>query len=529
MAIRGNLAKTFAGGPPFRVEPNRLIVEPVHNNRISSLASKTSDQVEEALDKLPVPTDVLNNVGNRLRDFGFSVKELGNTGLLVAEAEDLGQVIDSIAESANTFSTSAVQELKSLKEKATQAAEDFRTSDIVGGDINFSSDSRVAQEAGLRERLGSLSLRNTLTSVLEDIEEISNVQMAYTRNTFGPRNLNIDITDPFRTTEEDGEMSTLGDAVEKIGAKNVWRTTRGENAIIATLDTSFNAEWLDTPRTIDTFSGPDVDSAFSAPEEGHGTMTAYSAAGNKEESGLKSSGVAPDAGMLLARTTGADGALSRTEEALDWLVGKVKEADRPVFSNHSYGVPLCSAKPMSLCDKTTTNLVKAINKRDDHQSFYAAGNESLYCGHRLGGITNGINGPNSLPNSISVGALRYDLRDAQNYSSHGFGTCANVSNNPKPDVSCLIPSAIPYGTKVKDMSSGVGGSSGGTSDACPLTCGVGALVGSVINSAEREAISDALEQTAMLPRITQVNLLRDHDARFGHGQVQADAAVDYVM
>lgn len=529
MTIRSNLARSFAGGPPFKIQPDRIIVEPVHSNNVTELANATSDQVEEIIDKTPIPSDVLNDVGNRLRDLGFSVNELGNTGLIVAEVQDLGQVIDNISSAANTFNKRAVKKLESLKEKAESTASEIQSSDMVGGTFNFSSEAKVAQETGLRERLANLSLKNVLTSLLEDIKSIRSAEIGFTRNTFGPRNLNIDITDPIRNAEDNEEMTDLGDAVQKIGAKNAWGSTRGENAIVATFDTSFNREWLDGPRLIDSFSSGGVENAFSAPEEGHGTMTAYSAAGNKEESGLPYSGVAPDAGMLLARTTGTDGALSQTEEAWDWLVGHVREADRPVFSNHSYGVPLCSAQTMNLCNSTTTKLVETMNKRDDHQAFYAAGNESLYCGHRLGGLTNGINGPNSISNSISVAALRYDLRDAQNYSSHGFGTCTDVTKDPKPDVGCLLPSLLPYGKDIKDMSSGVGGSSGGTSTAAPLTCGAGALIGSVIDSAERETIVDTLEDTAMLPRITQVNLFRDHDARFGHGQIQVDKAVGSVL
>lgn len=526
MTIRDNIARKFAGGPQFRIQPDRLIIEPSHNNNVTELANSASDRAQELINKSPIPNDVLNNVGNRLRDLGFNVKELGNTGLIVAEVDNISTVIENIAEAANTFNKRAVNELLSLKEKASNRVNDFQDGYSLDK-TDYSSDSILAQEIDLRERLENISLRNKLTSVLEDIPEIASVEMAFTRNTFGPRNLNIDVEGELRdVTEEEEDLPTLSDAVQKVGAKNAWSRTRGEDAVVAVLDTSFNQEFFASSRIIDTFSGSETEGAFAKPEEGHGTMSAYTAVGNKEESGLASSGVAPEAGILLGRTTDKDGALGNTEEAWDWLVGQIKESDRPVLSNHSYGVPLCSARQMNLCNSSTTKLVKTMNKRDDHQSFYAAGNSAIYCGHRLSGATNGINGPNSLPSSISVGALRYDLRDAQNYSSHGFGSCSGVNEDPKPDVSSLIPSLIPYGEKVKDMSSGVGGSSGGTSDASPMTCGVGALVASVKGDAN---VGSILEETAMMPRITQVNILRDHDARFGHGQVCADEAVNQVM
>lgn len=529
MTIRSNLARAFAGGPEFMIRADRIIVELSHENNVTQLAQSASDRVQEAIDKRPIPNDILDEARNRLVDLGFNVRKLNNTGLIVAEVDDIGSVIDNIVEQANTFSQRSVNKLQSLKDKAERQANsvDFSQEDV---DVNITSSVDLAREANLRERLANISLKNQITDVLTEFKIIESAELAFTRNTFGPRNLNIDIDAPLRDASEDDEedLPTLGDAVRKVGAKNTWNVTRGEDAIVAVFDTSYNGDWLNTDRLIDSFSGPDVGDAFDKPEEGHGTMSAYTAAGNKNKSGLPVSGVAPDAEMLLARTTDESGALSYTEEAWDWLVGQIRDADKPVFSNHSYGIPLCSARSMNICNSSTTKLVKSVNKRSDHQSFYAAGNEGVYCGHRLGGFTNGINGPNSLGNSISVGALRFDLRDAQSYSSHGFGTCTTPTNNPKPDVSCLIPTLVPYGTKQKDMSSGVGGSSAGTSDASPMTCGVGALVGSIAETADTEVISDALEGTAMLPRITQVNALSDFDARFGHGQVMAEKAVNEV-
>jgi len=530
MVIRSSIARRIAGGPPFRVDPSRIIVEPDHQNKISNISELAADEATEIVDKAPVPDDFLEDVSNKLIDVGFGVKKLNNTGLLVAEADQVLNVIEQMAEEANTFENKTIRKLETLVDKASRAASNVK-SDELDSNMMFSSDDSVASESVLRERLTDLSLKNDLTDAIEEINGVASAYMSYSPGTFGPRNLNVDIMDPVKDVagEERSDLPNLNDAVDKIGASNVWGETRGEDAVVAVLDTSFNSDYFSDSRVLDTFAGTNTDGAFAKPEEGHGTMSAYTAAGNEEENDLTVSGAAPDADLLLARTTDSTGALKNTEEAWDWLVGKIKDLDKPVLSNHSYGTPLCSARVMNLCENPTTKVVKTMNKRDDHQAFYAAGNEGLYCGHRLSGVTNGINGPNSLPSSISVGALRFDLREAQSYTSHGFGTCSSFMENPKPDVSTLIPSLIPYGEKVKDMSNGRGGSTGGTSDASPLVCGSAALLASKAGTASNDVIGNALENTAMLPRVTQINIIQDFDARFGNGQIQVEKALSEVQ
>jgi hypothetical protein len=258
-------------------------------------------------------------------------------------------------------------------------------------------------------------------------------------------------------------------------------------------------------------------------------MTAYSMAGNENESDIGYSGVAKDADLLLARLTGEDGGISYTHEAWDWLSGKLNELSKPVISNHSYGVPLCSARQMDLCNSTSTRLVQVLNQRDDHQAFYAAGNEAKYCGHRLSGVTNGIAGPNSDPTSITSGAFRSDISDAQRYSSHGFGTCSSFRSNPKPDVGSQIPGIVPYGDSLKDLSTNGGGSQAGTSEASPIVAGVGAIIASITGTADRDVIEGILEGTATQVRPTQVNLILEYDARFGHGQVNPVNAAEEAL
>lgn len=528
MSLRGNIAKSRAGGPPFRLDPSRILVEVDSESNLTAIA----ESARRTMDDLDVDTQRVGYVERTLSDIGFKTDRLDEFGVVVASANRVADVVENIRKARDTFRESSIEQLEAVKDKALNRGNRTILGGFRSGDFGESNVPATKLEASLRNELSDIQLHNPLTKAVNDIDGVFNAEISYTRNTPGPRNLGVDPSSKPDITEENKEefenLPDLGNVIDRMGVRGSWSTTRGENVVVAVFDTSFCKDYFDESRIMDTFSGDDVESAFSAPEEGHGTMTAYTAAGNKEESPVDYNGVAPDADLLLARLSGSDGALSNTEQAWNWLSSKIKQIDKPVISNHSYGVPLCSAKTMNLCESTSAKLARVMNQRDDHQGFYAAGNAGIYCGHRLSGLTNGINGINSDPSSITVGALRFDTNEAQLYSSHGYGTCTDSDTDPKPDVSSMIPTVVPYGCKLKDMSSRSGGSSAGTSEASPIVCGVGALVASVTGSAETEEIQDALESTATLPRRTQVNIINGYDARFGKGQVRAGEAISEV-
>lgn len=515
MSVRGKLAERNSGGPEFRIEPNRLIVEVNDLEQLSGNLNfnKSYSSIDRTLERV-----------------GFSVKRLSNIGALEIQSDAMFDVVSNMQDMSDMFSSSTVNALESLMSSAKSREGQTITGPMRSGVLDFQQSDRD-KEAAMRAELMSSGLTNELTMAIEDIDGVLNVDMELVPSTFGPRSLNVDIgKSQFDSDEdEDSSKTDVGDALEKMGVPDAWEEDDGEGAIAAIFDTSFSPDFLDVPRVRAAFSGEDAETPFSAPDEGHGTMTAYSMAGNKNESGLGYHGAAKGAELLLARLSDSSGGLVYISEAWDWLVGQIRSADKPVISNHSYGTPVCGGRGMDMCQSTTTRLVQALNKRDDHQAFYAAGNEGVYCGHRLSGVTNGINGANSAPESLTCGALRFDLQDAQTYSSHGYGTCTDFSENPKPDLSCLLPQIVPYGNKEKDMSTGVGGSSGGTSEATPLTAGVATLVASKLGTANRDTLESLLETTAQRVRRTQVNFLVGHDARFGHGQVRADRAMEAAI
>lgn len=519
MSFRDSLARTFSGGPPFRVKPNEILVE-VETNGSAVKRRLSGGSLKERCE----------DVVKHLNKLGFEVECMENAGILVAKTDRLETVVDNIRQGVVEFSSN-VQE---RAEKVREDSEILKNRTIVGGygvsQMEFGQNiSGTDTEAAIRNELADLSLANPVTEAIEDYSGVINAEMRFTRTTFGPRNLRVD---PLQLTsvipsQEEAAKPELPDVFELMDVEGAHEISTGEDVVLAIFDTAFCEEFFDEDRVIDTYSGDGVDSAFKGEtSEGHGTMTAVSAAGNTNE-GAPYDGIAKDADLLLARLTDAEGAMANAEEALDWLAQKLEEIDKPVISNHSYGVPLCSANIMGLCDSTATKIARELNKRDNHQAIFAAGNEADYCGRRLSGVTNGINGINSDDSSIAVGAMRSSGTGIQRYSSHGYGTCAS-GDNKKPDVAAPIPQILPYACETKDMSSGIGGSSGGTSTASPIVAGIAALVASEAGDAKLDTIQGALEASASLPRTTQVNILNNHDARFGNGMVNARKAVEQV-
>ena len=532
VTVRGSLAKRNAGGPQFKYIPQRVLVEVEDGIKITDIANSTDEFTNDLLDTPPVGDTVLATVRDKLQTLDFDTKVLSNTGVIVAQTERLSTVIDNIKSLPNEFSERSINRINQLQNRASNSGAMSIVDGFRPGLFNFQSASDREFESQLRnELLGEL--HNPITDALEDIEHVASVEVSHTYNPPGPQNLGIDVTSPDVFADDDSDAPNVGDAVKKIGGEEAWQVDTGEGAVVAIFDTSFSEKFVKSNRVIDTFYGDDVDSAYSDPDEGHGTMTAYSAAGNAKDTTdgqgnqkVDYSGIAKDADLLLARLTDSNGSFVYTEEAWDWLAEWVKALDKPVISNHSYGVPLCSGRGQGFCDSVAANISEALSRRDDHQAVYAAGNEAQYCGHRLSGVTNAITGVNSKNSSIAVAAFRFDGSGAQTYSSHGFGTCADKLDNPKPDVGSLIPSIVPYGDDEKDLSTSTG-SGAGTSEAAPLVAGVAALVASQTGNARQSVIEGALESSASLPRRTQVNTIRGHDARFGNGQVNAAEAARF--
>lgn len=490
----------------------------VVRNRLSSIGAGGPRQFTEIRNKILVLTEPGEEdiVDNKLQEIKLSNRKLNNTPVLVSEPQDkIEGVIESLAEQ-----TADVK----------QAVGQIRQARRRGDDIVEPTTETIRATAG----------------VIQEIENISNVRSASFAQTFvdyGPANLRLDIEELRDITSDDEEQYTLGDIYDEMGLPDVWEDEKGEQSIVAVFDTGFAEGLIDEGRIVAKYHADDVDSVYE-PSEGHGTMTAGAAAAKKNDE-VPFNGAAPESDVILVRITGPDGQIRSDliADAWDWLAGVSETRDRPIVSNHSYGTPLCSSvQRPETCDSPLGEVINTVNSDSNMTAVMAAGNEAMYCGHRLSGITNGITGHNSLESVITVGALLTNGRDAQRYSSHGRGDCAPRAD-PKPNVSYRLPEKTYYGVedgwKVKDMSTGLFGSGGGTSHASPSIAGLLALVQSKKYKKDGEAyqteeLKRIIKKHSSPPRATQINQFGffagpgGWDARFGYGEFDVKSALEEI-
>lgn len=492
---------------------------PVLRNKLSTTVSGGPRQFAEVRDTFVLKAtgrEGVDEIRKDARGLGLNVLELQTENVVILKPEgDVSDVIRRLRSRSN------------MNTRARQAIDEVRDS---GDDI-------------LDVGRATLDMTRELLDGILALDGVQKGGFANTLVDYGPENLRFS---PDELEDivmgEDAPEGTMAEMAENIGLTQAWQTTTGEQATVAIFDTAYAKGVIAEDRIVETFHGDSVDSVYDS-AEGHGTMCAGAAAASAEHE-TPFNGAAPDADVILVRITDGEGQIRSDiiAEAWDWLAQLPKE--KPIVTNHSYGTPLCSGRPrVRFCESPEIDLIKRVNEDAMVTSVYAAGNEAMTCGHRPSGLTNGITGGNSIAEVITVGALRFDGRDAQRYSSHGRGDCAPIAD-PKPNVSCALPNITYYGVedgwKMKDMGMGVGGSGGGTSHASPTTAGIIALMQSASmeqngEALETEEIKQIIQNTAKPPRPTQVNQFgavlskRGYDARFGFGQVRPAAAVREVI
>jgi len=400
----------------------------------------------------------------------------------------------------------------------------------------------------LEESDGVVDATESVASVTQGIlDEILNLEGVVNANfgtalaDYGPENLRMSPFDMETISEVDDKNPNLNDILQELDYEDAWSATRGENATVAIFDTGYAEDLIDSGRIVGTFHAEEVDSVFES-SEGHGTMCAGAAAANSDE-GVPMDGAAPGSDVILVRTTGEGGQI-RTDviaRAWDWLTNQTDGT--PIVANHSYGTPICSSiNRGQSCNDALAKVIEEASSSPDITPVYAAGNEAMYCGHRLSGVTNGITGHNSLESVICCGALLSNGRDAQRYSSHGRGDCSPRAD-PKPNASFRLPKFTYYGGEdgylVKDMSTGIFGSGGGTSHAAPTLAGSLALLQSRAvdqrgEAFQTEEIKNIIKRNSDPPRRNQVNSFgffagpKGYDARFGFGQFKVNKAISEI-
>jgi subtilisin family serine protease len=454
--------------------------------------------------------------------------------------EKRGRYIISIAENS---SQEVVEELNSIG----MSVKELDNSPVIIAEPlnNINSIMSDITDIDVTEEISNSA--DTVLNIIRSIDSVIDVNRVYTQVDYGPENLRLSpfSMDTVTPNSDDTDISTLSDINSKYDISEVWEYTRGENSIVAIFDTGFSSNIVSDDRVIETYSGDNIESVY-APEEGHGTMTLASACAD-ESSGLPYSAPSPDSDVILVRITDERGQISSDiiASAWDWLTNL--DYDRPIINNHSYGIPICSSRPQTkYCNDGLARVIREANSRDGITSVYAAGNEAMYCGHRVSGITNGITGHNSLSEIITVGALRDSEDEVQRYSSHGKGDCSPTSD-PKPNITTRIPQATYYGVPessnsrgwaIKDMSIGIGGSAAGTSHAAPYTAGLISLIQSHSMEVNGEPMNNRrikglLKDYSDPPRRTQSNIFslrgpKGYDARFGWGELDILSLIEDI-
>lgn len=486
---------------------------PVIRNQISSVAAGGRRQFAELRDKFLITPESgkQKEVASELRGVNLKTSELDVAEVIVAEPmDDMAIVLEDMSDQVD---------------EAQQAASEIRDS-IENGE-------NIIDAAGATAR----ATQNFLDQVL-DITGVLQAEFGASYADYGPENLRMSPFNMEDVASTQDKENTQEDVLRELGIPSAWDITRGENAAVAIFDTGYAKDLIGSSRIAGTFHAEEVDSVW-APAEGHGTMCAGAAAASKKD-GVPMNGVAPGADVYLVRTTGADGQIRSDVIAKGWDWIQKKAADGPIVANHSYGTPICSSPSRGQsCADSLGRVIAEATADPNLTAVYAAGNEAMYCGHRLSGITNGITAHNSLENVVTVGALLTNGRDAQKYSSHGRGDCAPRAD-PKPNCSFRIPVYVYYGGedgyKIKDMSTGIMGSGGGTSHASPMTTGALTLIQSHAvetrdEALETEEIKTLIKEHSEPPRPTQVNQFgflagpSGWDARFGYGQFQVESAL----
>lgn len=491
-------------------------------NKLAELRAGGPRQFAELRNKFLVRTESIDeqsNVASRLRGLGLDTTTLRNSPVAVVEPS--GDIVQT---------ASSIQQQEGLGSRAAGAIDEAADS---------ISEAQELVETGLA--LESLTIE--VLSTIRQVDGVISSSFANTYADYGPENLRMS---PFQMPSLTGDeaedaQNTVGDLYQTLGIYDAHERERGDKAIVAIFDTGYAEDLIDQSRIVETWSGPDVDNVWAS-EEGHGTMCAGASAANSDE-GVPFDGAAPDAGVILVRTTGPEGQIRSDyiAQAWDWIASL--DTNRPVVMNHSYGTPICSGRPKNdFCNTPLTDEIRIILEDEDLTAVYAAGNEGMQCGHRPSGLTNAITGTNSIEPVITVGALLTNGREAQRYSSHGRGDCSPIED-PKPNVSCAIPVHTYYGAEggytIKNMETGVIGSGGGTSHAAPTTAGMLALVQSRAVKERGEPMSIAelkqlIRQHSKAPHPTQINAFgglfsRDGwDARFGNGQFDINSALDSI-
>ena len=273
----------------------------------------------------------------------------------------------------------------------------------------------------------------------------------------------------------------------RIGGPDAWDVERGAGTVVAVVDTGVDLAHPEFVGRLDTVNDYDFinDDTTAQDDEGHGTHVAgiVAAALNNTNTGSKGVvGAAPAATILPLKVLAADGTgtADAAADAIRWAADK--------------GAGVIN---MSLGSKNYSQTV-------DEAVQYAVGKDVVVVAATGNDGKRGVQYPAALPNVIGVASTTStDARSS--FSNYGPGTdiCA--------------PGSVIYSTLWNAGSTY--GYASGTSMATPHVAGVVALIRSQNPTWTRTQVEARLIATAEDLGVA------GYDEYFGHGLVQADAAV----
>lgn len=281
---------------------------------------------------------------------------------------------------------------------------------------------------------------------------------------------------------------SLDDVVAMIRADAAWATNRGEGATIAIVDTGINGGRPEFPLAKRKGSWqPQGDTPWTD-WNGHGTMCATIAAGTRASGGAFD-GVAPDAGLIAAKTHFFDTELTAI---YDYLANLAKGGMTIVASN-SWGLKTGTAPPPPANTLVADAMQRAMS--EGVMLVFSAGNY-----HDLAGGLPAACSPTSIwlhkcrEDVLTVATCKLD-RTMWFYSSRGPGQLnGQAGMRRKPDVTAPTPAngRIVFGGSVVSMPDGWG-----TSGACPQVSGLAALIRTKRPAVTRTQLQDAIRNSAV--------------------------------
>ena len=298
-----------------------------------------------------------------------------------------------------------------------------------------------------------------------------------------------DVFDPTRFGPDVPDAPSLDDVIRMIRADEAWQTTRGEDVVLAVVDTGVDGRRPEFPAWKRRGNRQPLGDTPWTDWYGHGTMCAAIATGTRANGGAFD-GVAPEAGLIACKTRFFETELA---DAYDYLTSLATQNGWKIVISNSFGVKTGTPPAPSpaglfvqaLDDALAAGIIAVFSAGNYHQ---------LTGGHPDECAPTSIWLHKSRADVLTVATCKLD-ETVWDYSSRGPGQDFGRPNTSrKPDVAAPTPEngRIVWGADIQSLPNGWG-----TSGACPQVAALAALMLSKSPDMTRPAIHEAIRSTAI--------------------------------